>query len=129
MKKNIITIACVIMALAIGFGAFGAHALRDSLTSDQLEVGRTATAYQLIHGLALVVLGIVYASRPSRWLWAAIIAFLIGILFFSGSLYVLATLGWSWLGPFTPIGGIAFIVGWVFAIFGLKESIEHAQIR
>ncbi len=129
MKKNIVAISCVILALAVGFGAFGAHALRDSLTTDQLAVWKTATLYQFVHGLALLILSIAYQLRPSKWLWRAILAMLLGVILFSGSLYLLSTLGWSWLGPVTPIGGIAFILGWVFAIFGLKESIQHAQIR
>ena len=129
MKKNIVAISCVVMAVAVGLGAFGAHALKDSLTSDQLGVWKTATLYQFVHGLALLVLGIVYHVRPSKWLWASIISLLTGIILFSGSLYLLTTMGWQWLGPITPIGGLAFILGWIFAIFGLKESLQNAQIR
>jgi uncharacterized membrane protein YgdD (TMEM256/DUF423 family) len=129
MKKNAFVISCIIMALAVGLGAFGAHALKDSLTADQLHVWRTATLYQFVHGLALLVMSILYRFRPSKWLWAAIISFLLGVILFSGSLYLLTSLGWSWLGPVTPIGGLALILGWIFAIFGLKESLQNAHIR
>ncbi|RLD20361.1 MAG: DUF423 domain-containing protein [Bacteroidetes bacterium] len=129
MKKHIVTITCVIMAVAVGLGAFGAHALKDVLTTDQLVVWKTATFYHFIHGLALLVLSIVYQLRPSKWLWTSIISLLVGIILFSGSLYLLTTMGWRWLGPVTPIGGLAFILGWIFAIFGLKESLQNAQIR
>jgi len=114
------------MAVAVGLGAFGAHALKDVLTADQLVVWKTATLYHFIHGLALLVLSIVYQLRPSKWLWASIISLLLGVVLFSGSLYLLTTQGWLWLGPITPIGGLAFILGWVFAIFGLKESLQNA---
>lgn len=129
MKNNIITISCIILAVAVGLGAFGAHALKDSLTADQLDVWKTATLYQFIHGLALLILSIVYQTRPSKWLWTAIITLLLGVILFSGSLYLLTTMGWRWLGPITPIGGLAFILGWIFTIFGLKESLQNAEIR
>ena len=129
MQKNLVVISCVVMAVAVGLGAFGAHALRDSLTTDQLDVWKTATLYQFVHGLALLVLSIVHLLLPSKWLRASIISLLIGVILFSGSLYLLTTMGWRWLGPITPIGGLAFILGWIFAIFGLKESLQNAQIR
>jgi len=129
MKKNVVALACIVLAVAVGLGAFGAHALKDSLTTDQLVVWKTATLYQFVHGLALLVLSIVYQMRPSKWLWAAIISLLLGVILFCGSLYLLTTMGWRWLGPVTPIGGLAFILGWIFAIFGLKESLQNAQIR
>ena len=129
MKKNILAIACIVLAIGVGLGAFGAHALRDTMTLDQQAVWKTATLYQLTHGLAILVLGIVYQLRPSKWLRVAIILLLLGVVLFCGSLYLLTTLEWNWLGPITPIGGLAFIIGWIFSIFGLKESLQNAQIR
>jgi len=102
-------------ALGVILGAFGAHALRARLSEAAIATWQTAVAYQFTHALALIAVGILLrqglgASRP---LTVAGAAFCLGIVFFSGSLYALALGGPRWLGPVTPIGGAAFIVGWL----------------
>jgi len=105
-------------ALAVGLGAFGAHGLKAVLSESSLAVYRTGIDYHFYHTTALLVVGYIYQHHPSRWLRIAGYCFLIGIICFSGSLYLLSTqdvLGVSmrWLGPVTPIGGLFFIVGWI----------------
>ena len=113
MAKLFITLASLSGMLAVMFGAFGAHALRSRLDDYAMGVFETAVQYHFYHSLALLAVGIVALSQPqtallksSGWL------FLIGILVFSGSLYLLGITGVRWLGAVTPLGGLAFIGGW-----------------
>ena len=105
--------------LAVALGAFGAHALRGELESaGQLENWRTAVRYQMWHGLALIALGRL-ESRSAVTFWA----FTVGTLLFSGSIYGLALGGpSSVLGPITPLGGTALLIGWGAAAIGAWRS-------
>jgi uncharacterized membrane protein YgdD (TMEM256/DUF423 family) len=97
-------------------GAFGAHALKSRLADAALATWQTAVSYQFVHALALLAVGILIrssAGAPERLLGVAGAAFALGVLLFSGSLYVLALGGPRWLGPVTPLGGLAFIAGWL----------------
>ena len=96
----------------VGFGAFGAHALKVRLSPEMLAVWKTAVEYQLYHALALVLVGLLATQRPSVALSNAGICFGVGVLVFSGSLYVLALSGVRWLGAITPIGGLLLLIGW-----------------
>ena len=98
--------------LGVIAGAFGAHGLRAALTPERLAIWHTAANYQLIHALALVATALLLAWRPSRAARVAGWAFLAGVVVFSGSLYLLAVTDVGWLGAITPIGGVAFILGW-----------------
>jgi uncharacterized membrane protein YgdD (TMEM256/DUF423 family) len=108
--------------LAVAFGAFGAHALKERLEPEDIAVFQTAVQYQMYHGLALILSGILLKSKPSKNLGNAAISFILGIFLFSGSLYLI-TIGkltngdLRWLGPITPIGGIAFLVGWALMVY------------
>jgi uncharacterized membrane protein YgdD (TMEM256/DUF423 family) len=98
--------------LGVGLGAFGAHALRGRLSPEMLAVFETGVRYQMYHSLALVLTSIV-AARMTGWLvTTAGWSFTAGIVLFSGSLYALALSGVTILGAVTPIGGLAFLVGW-----------------
>jgi uncharacterized membrane protein YgdD (TMEM256/DUF423 family) len=99
--------------LGIAAGAFGAHGLRGTLSSEALAVFETAVRYQMYHALALFAV----AWATTRWQgalpnWAGWL-FVVGSLLFSGSLYALALTGMRWLGAITPLGGLAFLVGWL----------------
>jgi len=99
--------------LAVAAGAFGAHALRARLTSEYLAVFETAARYQMYHALGLFAV----AWAVNRWpgtlpVWAGWL-FVLGTILFSGSLYVLALTGLRWLGAITPLGGAAFLAGWL----------------
>jgi len=98
--------------LAVAAGAFGAHALRARLDPADLEVWKTGAHYQLVHALALVATAWAAQRFPGGPWQAAGWCFAIGTLFFSGSLYGLSALGWRFLGPITPLGGLLFMAGW-----------------
>ncbi|MGI9281877.1 MAG: DUF423 domain-containing protein [Endozoicomonas sp.] len=109
--------------LAVVLGAFGAHALKAQLSERYMDVWATATDYQFYHSLALVLVAIlsIQFKDSSKLKWSARL-FLLGIILFSGSLYILAITGIGWLGAITPLGGVAFMLGWLFlAIFAVTE--------
>src|SRR5690606_24775523 len=106
-------------ALAVAFGAFGAHALKEKLSEHYLAIWETAVQYQMFHAIGLLVVGILMSQSllgPSTQLaWAGYLL-LAGIIIFSASLYVLILSGIGILGAITPIGGVAFIIGWIMLI-------------
>lgn len=106
-------------AIAVALGAFGAHALADRLSDHYLDVWDKAVHYQMFHALALLAIGILTSPSlfgPSNILTWAGWLILAGIIIFSGSLYVLSLTGIGVLGAITPIGGVAFIAGWIMLI-------------
>ena len=112
--RAVVVAACAALALAVGLGAFGAHALRGRLSPEAMSIYQTAVQYHFWHGLGLLGVGALCAQWPgSRGLtWAA--GFLLaGLVLFCGSLYLLALSGQRWLGAVAPIGGGAFIAAWV----------------
>lgn len=104
--------AALNMVIAVGAGAFGAHGLRRVLSPEMLAVWQTAVTYQMVHALGILFVALATARIPAANLHWAGWAFGVGIVLFSGSLYLLATTGMRWLGPITPLGGLAFLVGW-----------------
>jgi uncharacterized membrane protein YgdD (TMEM256/DUF423 family) len=111
-ERHLIACAAINLLIAIAAGAFGAHALKNFLSTEMLSVWQTAVQYQMLHGLALLAL----ANLLPRWdakkiRWSAI-SMLLGIVLFSGSLYLLAASGIRVLGAITPLGGLAFLFGW-----------------
>lgn len=104
----------LIMFLGVALGAFGAHGLKNVLTPEAKPVYQTAVLYHLIHGLGLLLLGLITLVKPSSpLLRAAGWAFVIGIALFSGSLYLLSVTGIKKLGAITPIGGLLLLIGWL----------------
>lgn len=99
--------------LGVAAGAFGAHALRNRLGPADLATFETAARYQMYHALALLAVGLLLSQRESRAARTAGRLFLVGIVLFSGSLYGLTVGGARWLGAVTPIGGVAFLAGWI----------------
>lgn len=113
-QKLVLLIAAVLGGLSVGIGAFGAHALRTTLEAGgRIETFETAVRYQFYHTLALLAIGILMYHLPDKRLGYAAVAMVVGIVIFSGSLYVLCLTGVRWLGAVTPLGGVALIVGWV----------------
>lgn len=102
------------MLFAVITGAFGAHALQPVLSTHQASIWQTATEYQIYHALGLIGLGI-WADKHNqdKWIKFGGLCLILGIIIFSGSLYVLALSGIRQLGMITPIGGILFILGWI----------------
>jgi uncharacterized membrane protein YgdD (TMEM256/DUF423 family) len=104
---------CVAALLAVAAGAFGAHALKARLTPDMLAVFKTGVEYQYYHAFGLILVGFAALHLPaSAYLRAAGWVMLAGIVLFSGSLYLLALSGATWLGAVTPLGGVCFIAAW-----------------
>lgn len=99
--------------LAVAAGAFGAHALADAVPPNRLATFETAAQYEMVHALALVLVGVLLDRRADRrFRWAGWL-FLAGTVLFSGSLYLLVLTDTPWLGAVTPFGGVAFIGGWL----------------
>jgi uncharacterized membrane protein YgdD (TMEM256/DUF423 family) len=111
MRANWITLGAWLAGLAVIAGAFGAHALRDQLAPEALDVWKTGVLYHLLHALALVLYGL-FARTNQRSPCPGIL-FLAGIVLFSGSLYGLALGAPHWIGAITPFGGGAWIAGWI----------------
>lgn len=112
MDKTFLLVGALAGFLAVAFGAFGAHALRGRLTPELLAVFETGVRYQMYHALAIIAVGLMMA-RSGGWLFStAAWLFTAGIVFFSGSLYVLALTGITTFGAITPIGGLLFLAGW-----------------
>lgn len=102
--------------LTVAGGAFGAHALKAHLTPEQLTTFATGTRYGQVHAVLLVAIAMLAAQRPEPALNVAGMAFSLGIVLFTGSLWMLSTTQIRWFGPITPLGGLAFLVGWVALI-------------
>ena len=117
MNKRIILVAAFFGALAVILGAFGAHGLEGKISEQHIETWKTANQYHFYHTLALLFLS-TFSRAKTASIRVSFIAFIIGLLFFSGSLYLLSVreiTGFgnpAILGPITPLGGVAFIVGW-----------------
>lgn len=117
--------AALFAGLSIGAGAFASHTLRDRLTERSLEIFETAARYQMYHALALLFVAVLLSRGNSLSLRVAGVAFMVGIVIFSGSLYALSVSDVKILGAVTPIGGVAFIVGWInvaIAAWNLKPA-------
>jgi len=116
-----IRFASFLMLLGVVLGAFGAHALKGTLSEDGKTVYQTAVLYHLVHGLGLFAVGWLATLRPHEPLidkagWA----FVLGIILFSGSLYLLSVTGVKKLGIITPFGGLAFLLGWLCLALAAK---------
>ncbi len=122
MSKTIIMTASVLLALAVAIGAFGAHGLKSHLSDELLQTFKTGVEYHFYHALGLLLVGMLSLSMPSGWLnWSAILL-TVGIILFSGSLYVLAITGIKWLGAITPFGGLSFIAGWILLFIAVLKK-------
>lgn len=112
MSRLFLLLGALSGAISVAAGAFGAHALRSRLEPRLLEVFETAARYQMYHALALCVVAWLAANHPSRTVSVSGWAFVAGTLLFSGSLYAMAFTGIRALGAITPLGGVAFLIGW-----------------
>ncbi|UZE96682.1 DUF423 domain-containing protein [Alkalimarinus alittae] len=115
-RHIIIALGAVLSFCSVTAGAFGAHGARPLLSEKLFSVYETAVEYQFYHSIALLVVGVMLAlplSINEKYLKVAVVSFLLGILLFSGSLYLYAFTGMSKLGMITPVGGFCFLVGWL----------------
>ena len=110
--------------IAVAAGAFAAHGLRDILSAEYLSTFRTAADYQMMHGIGLILIGLMNKQNTNRCNIAAAAFMLAGIILFSGSLYLLTLTGTRWLGIITPFGGICFLIAWLILGFNYLLSKE-----
>jgi uncharacterized membrane protein YgdD (TMEM256/DUF423 family) len=108
-----LAIGAVSALLGVAAGAFGAHALRERLTTDMLAIFETGARYQMYHAFALIAVAWVQTRWPGTLTTTSGWLFVLGTLLFSGSLYLLSLTGVRWLGAITPLGGVAFLSGWL----------------
>jgi len=119
VQKTFLVIGSAIAALAVILGAFGAHALKEKFSPEQLQTFETGVRYQMYHAFALIIISFASEKLNAQLLNYSGYFFIAGIIFFSGSLYLLSAknlLGiesWKFLGPITPLGGLSFIAGWI----------------
>jgi uncharacterized membrane protein YgdD (TMEM256/DUF423 family) len=110
-------------ATGVALGAFGAHGLKSRVTADLLTIFETGVRYQIYHALGLLAVGWASTRWPNLWVDMSGWLFVAGILVFSGSLYLMVLTGARWLGAVTPLGGLAFILGWAsLAVAALRGS-------
>ena len=118
MPTIFITLGAILAALAVGLGAIGAHALKGQLSADQLATYHTAVQYQMYHAIGLVLVGLLCLYRQSQWFDGAGWSMLVGIILFSGLLYAWLATGRRFFVYPVPVGGVAFIVGWLLLAIG-----------
>ncbi len=121
--KTFVIVGSLNALFAVALGAFGAHGLKSKVTVEQLAIWQTGVQYHLFHALGLILLGILLQLLPqpellrtSGWLLLA------GVVLFSGSLYLLVLTGTRQLGMITPVGGVAFLLGWLLLALGVWRS-------
>ena len=134
MHKGFLQWAALLGALAVGLGAFGAHGLKSIVPPETVTAFETGVRYQFYHVFALLAVAILHEKAPGKWLRYAGICFLLGILLFSGSLYLLTalkateTVGAEKFGLITPFGGLFFIAGWLLLLLGVgKISLKSVK--
>lgn len=127
--KKIFFVSCCLVALGIVLGAFAAHGLKDKVTAYQLDIFQKGVFYHLIHAIVLLVLTLNFTQFHLKRLKTAMWLMMAGIVFFSGSLYLLATIELNGLagivkvlGPITPVGGLCFIISWVVLAFAYRND-------
>lgn len=121
MAKLWLIIAGISGFLCVALGAFGAHALKATLGVYGKDIYEKAVHYQMFHTIALLVVGVLQNQSPHLALQPAALGFLCGIILFSGSLYVLAVTGVTWLGAVTPLGGLSFLFGWLWLAYACMK--------
>ena len=128
MHKRFVATGAVLGAMAVALGAFGAHGLRKIVQPETVQTFQTGVQYQMYHTLALILTGLLYEKCYQKFTRIAGILFIIGIILFSGSLYLLTylnateTAGMEKFGLITPFGGLAFIAGWLFLFLAVARK-------
>ena len=113
IAKSIIPLGALNAFIAVAAGAFAAHGLKDILSIEYLNTFKTAADYQMMHGIGLLIIGILNQQYKNRCNVTAAIFMFSGIILFSGSLYLLTLTGIKWLGMITPVGGMCFLIAWL----------------
>jgi uncharacterized membrane protein YgdD (TMEM256/DUF423 family) len=122
--KVFIIVGAINAFIAVALGAFGAHGLKDKLDAHYLEIWKTGVTYQMFHAIGILVIGLLIskvAAASPQFTWSGWLM-LAGIIFFSGSLYVLSLTKIGVLGAITPIGGVCFLAAWILIVVG---AVKH----
>ena len=129
--RQLLRITAFLGAITVALGAYSAHGLKAKVAAPLVEIFQTGVQYQFYHVIVLLFTCYLYGKYNSGKIYAAIILFFVGILLFSGSLYALTFVtayniqGLAWLGPVTPVGGLAFMAGWVMLGLGIESSSKR----
>jgi uncharacterized membrane protein YgdD (TMEM256/DUF423 family) len=132
MHKRFITTGALLGAIAVALGAFGAHGLKKIVPAETVQTFQTGVQYQMYHALALLLTGLLYEKCFQKFARIAGVLFLIGVILFSGSLYLLTAgkaaeiASFDRSGILTPFGGIAFIAGWLFLFLAAMKKSERS---
>ena len=128
MHKRFVTTGAILGAIAVALGAFGSHGLKKIVDAETVQTFQTGVQYQMYHSLALLATGLLYEKCSQKLIRIAGVLFIIGIILFSGSLYVL-TAGRAGemnsldkFGIITPFGGVSFVAGWVFLFLAAMKT-------
>ncbi len=127
MSNIIIGLGAVSAFIAVAAGAFGAHGLKQVLDADMMAVYRTAVDYQMFHSVGLLAIGVLDRVSPRHCHRIAAWTMLVGILVFSGSLYILSIGGIRWLGMITPVGGLALLAAWLVLAVGYLAGSRKSR--
>ncbi len=120
--KSWIILGASLAALAVILGAFGAHGLKSKISPEDLAIFETGVRYHMYHALGLILIGVLGFHYNADLIQLPAVLLSIGILIFSGSLYILVITGLRWMGAITPIGGLALIAGWILLVFRLTKA-------
>jgi uncharacterized membrane protein YgdD (TMEM256/DUF423 family) len=127
MNRNLLSIASLLGALSVALGAFAAHKLKEIFPPDALALFETGVRYQFYHVFALFAVAILSERSKNRWIRWSGVCFIVGIVLFCGSLYILAAqkaaeqTGFQLVGMVTPLGGLLLIAGWLFLLIGVSK--------
>ena len=127
--QRFLALGSILAGLGVAAGAFGAHALKEILDPPMLQVFETATRYVMYHAFGLCIVSWAIDRYPEQRLEKSGWLFLIGILLFSGSLYVVSLAGIRWMGAVTPIGGLAFMIGWLLLAWGVWRDARARSVN
>ena len=122
MERTFFVIGAISAFVGVAAGAFGAHSLKNSLSGEMLAIFETGVRYQMYHAFALIGVAWAYARFPGSLVTTAGWLFVVGTILFSGSLYLLSLTETRWLGAITPLGGVAFLGGWLCLAWAVWKS-------
>lgn len=127
MSARILMIGAIVAGIGVAAGAFGAHGLRPILSEKMMAVFETGVRYHLVHALAMLIAGLSASWFQQKIFLKAGWSFLIGIFLFSGSLFTMALTDMRALGMLTPLGGLAFIIGWGCLAWGYSRGTPSSD--
>ena len=126
-SSKVIALGAWFSFIGVLLGAFGAHIVRDRISASSLAIYHTGTLYHLVHALAILIVGVLIVNSSMKNLMISAKLFVVGIVLFSGSLYLLAVTGIKVLGAITPLGGLCFLSGWVILALRATKSTASAK--